>query len=244
MSYAPSQQNVRDARVSRRAAHRSMLSMRTAVLAALVLMPVQTPAPAVSVPLDLTRREAGSDRRRSRRKLREPDVAGRDGAGLARDVLARSRAAAHHLHRARRRARRPQRSALLSRRDGKAPRRVVRVLRRSDEPSRGDAPRAEHVHAARRHGSQRWRTCGDPVRRLAHGQLRRRSRLHVLPRQPVDSAGSGADDLRCRRRLLLRRGTRDGRRRGSSAGQQHAHRGGLLRHRRRPAPHHAEWVTA
>ena len=31
-----------------------MLSIRTAVLAALVLMPVQTPAAAVSVPLDLT----------------------------------------------------------------------------------------------------------------------------------------------------------------------------------------------
>ena len=36
-----------------------MLSMRAAVLAALVLMPVQTPAPAVSVPLDLTRVRPG-----------------------------------------------------------------------------------------------------------------------------------------------------------------------------------------
>jgi hypothetical protein len=36
-----------------------MLSMRTAILAALVLLPVQTPAPSVSVPLDLTRVRSG-----------------------------------------------------------------------------------------------------------------------------------------------------------------------------------------
>ena len=232
MSYAPSQQNVRDARVSRRQPNINAINAHRCPCRSGSHAGADARARRVGAARSHPR-EAGSDRRRSRRKLRDRDVAGRDGTGLARDVLARSRAAARHLHRARRRARRPRRPSVLSRRDGKAPRRVVRVLRRSDEPPGGDAPRAEHVHAARRHGAQRRRTRGDRVRRLAHGQLRRRSRLHVLSRQPADSAGSGADDLRCRRRLLLRRGTRHGRGRRSSAGQQHAHRGGLLRHRRR-----------
>ncbi len=93
------------------------------------------------------------------------------------------------------------------------------------------------LRAARRRRAQHWRAGRDPVRRLAHGQLRRRPCLHLLSRQPARSPGSRDDHVRAGRGVLLRRRPRHGGAIGSPARQQHAHRGGALRHRRRVAAH-------
>ncbi len=53
------------------------------------------------------------------------------------------------------------------------------------------------------------------------------------PRQPPHPSGSGDDDKRSRRRVLLRRGARHGRPRRSHGRQQHAIRDRVLRHVRR-----------
>ncbi len=58
-------------------------------------------------------------------------------------------------------------------------------------------------------------------------------RVHVLSRQPAHPAGSGADDQRSGRRVLLRRRARHVGARLSHGRQQHEVGGGVLRHERR-----------
>ena len=81
------------------AAGTTCIGIVTMLLAALLLAPLH--ARAASVPLDLSGVRAGADRRGPQRRRGDGDMAGRDGANLARDVLARSCAAAHYVHRAR-----------------------------------------------------------------------------------------------------------------------------------------------
>ena len=107
---------------------------------------------------------------------------------------------------------------------------MERVLRRSRRPSRGHAARAGHLHAARRESAHHRRARRARVRRHAHGRLRRGAVVHVLSGKPPDPAGSGPDDQRSRRRVLLRCRARHGRACRSHRRQQHALGDCVLRH--------------
>ena len=220
-------------------AHRAMVSaMRSAFLSVLLLLPQA--AAAATVPLDISGVRPGPIgvvRAEETVAISWPDETGREWRAVfsldpAKPLIVVDR----HRHR----CHRPRRASVLSGRDRQAPRRMVCVLRRSDDASGGHAARAGHAAAARRRRAQRRRTPGDRVRGRAPGKLRRRARLHVLSRQPPDPAGSGPDDERARRGVLLRRRPRDGGAVRSPAGQQHEHGGGLLRHRGRAPPQHVE----
>ncbi len=195
------------------------------------------------MPLDLTRRPAGPGRCDPRRRRGDRHLARRDGTRVARDVLARSRAAAGHVIGAGADAVVRGARPVLPGRNRQTARRLVRLLRRSDDPPRWHAARAGHVHlrgAPARSIGERVEIVFDGMRMgsfdggLAY-TFYPGSRLiqqeAVLTTYDPDVAyyyDAGLDMAAPADR---------------TAGQQHALRGRLLRHRGRAAARHAERVA-